>query len=817
MIALLAIAAALSFQDTVGVEVQLSQQRVAAGEVVVYDVTIRTPGGAPDDVRLPQFAGLQLEGTRRYDEYAIRFPGGRVRTTRVEVHLRPRRPGRYAIPPVVVVYDGRRFSSRSVTLEVVDAAAARAMPGMGAPDVEGFSRSAVGPDAEALLRARLEPDTVFVGQQATLVVEALVSAELRARLRRAPEYLTPSVAGMWTQDLPDPVGTHVEWSGARRYEVQTFRRAYFPLEPGRFAVPEARLLYEARRGFLFTPYSEELYTPAMELVVLPLPTGNVPASFTGAVGDYSISATLAPADLAVGDAALLTVVVRGAGNLKSLPAPRIPDAAITLDAPTEDSEIDPVQGVVTGTKTFTWVVVPEQAGVIEIGPIEYGYFDPNAGDYRVATTGILALEVAPADPSSGRAQVASAALAPLRTSARPDPLGMLRGPVGAALAVAPLLFAGLFVGVRRTRARARAMPSQRTLRRRLHGRLDELAEDGSIERARFFDDVGAAVRDWLSDRLGRSALRNASGAALSAELAAGGVPATLADATRDLLERVGRAPFQPTPPTLDERRRMLERVREALDRVDRVAPVPGRASPPASGAGAAVVWVLIGSALLGSALHAQQDAPTLDAIARASAEGRAVDAANIARAYVRANPRDASGWYDLGTVEAARGNRGIATWALLRSLALDPRARDVGQNLDVLGVEDAARRAAAPALPLRPGEARAAALAAWWLAVLLGVVASMRRSRGATLGAASAGAAALALVAIVLGPSVAPDSAVPYAADAPLRAAPHLRAPTIGPAGTAVLRVVERRDDWLRVRDADGDEGWLERRDVGII
>ena len=818
MIALLALAAALlSAQDTVGVAVQLSQQRVAAGEVVVYDVTITTPGGAPDDIRLPQFAGLQLEGTRRYDEYAIRFPGGRVRTTRVEVHLRPRSPGRYAIPPVIVVYDGRRFASRSLTLDVVDAGSARTLPGMGTPDVEGFSRSAVGPDAEALLRARLEPDTVWVGQQATLVVEALVSQELRARLRRAPEYLTPAVAGMWTQDLPDVMGTHVEWSGPRRYEVQTFRRAYFPLEQGRFIVPEARLLYEARRGFLFTPYSEELYTPPLTLVVLPLPDSGVPESYTGAVGDYSISATIAPANLAVGDAALLTVVVRGAGNLKSLPAPRIPDAPVTLDSPTEDANIDPVQGIVSGTKTFTWVVVPEQSGIVQIGPIEYGYFDPDAGDYRVARTGILSMDVAPADPGSGRQNVALEALAPLRTRARPDPFAGLRGVAGAALALAPLLLGGLFLGVRRSRARARALPSQRSLTRRLHVRLDDIGAAGAIEQPRFFEDVGAAARDWLGDRLAAPELRGASGAGLSAGLERAGVPATLAGATRDLLDRVARAPFQPAPPTLDERRRMLERVRETLDRVDRVAPALARSRGRAAGTVASVALLAL-LALVASGAHAQAAArPTLDAIASANAAGRAVEAANLARDYVQAAPRDASGWYDLGTVEASRGNRGIATWALLRALALDPRAADVRHNLDVLGVDDAARRAAAPAVPLRPGEARAAALAAWWLAVLLGVVAIARRSRGWTLSAATAGAAAVLLGALVLGPSVAPDSAVPFAADSPLRAAPHLRAPTLRPAGSSALRIVERRDDWLRVRDADGDEGWIERRDVGII
>lgn len=818
MIAALAVFALLQIGDTVGVAVQLSQQRVPAGEIVVLDVTIATPGAAPDDIRLPQFAGgLELVGSRRYDEYAVRFPGGRVRTTRLEVHLRPRRPGRYAIPPVIVVYDGRRFSSRALQLEVVDAGSAQALPGYGVPDVEGFSRSAVGPDAEALLRARLEPDTVWVGQQATLIVEALVSNELRARLRRAPEYLTPQVAGMWTQDLPDVLGTHVEWSGPRRYEVQTFRRAYFPLEAGRFTVPEARLLYEARRGFLFTPYSEELYTPPLTLVVRPLPTANVPDSFTGAVGSYSITASLEPADLAVGDAALLTVVVRGAGNLKGLPAPRIPDAPITLDTPTEDAEIDAVQGVVTGSKTFTWVVVPEQPGIVRLGPIEYGYFDPDVGDYRVARTGILSMEVAPADPSATGGGHAREALRPLRTRQRPDPFDGLRGTAAAALTMAPLLLAGLFLGARRSRARARVRPSQRALRRRLRERLGALGDAAELDDARFFENLAAAARGWLADRLETPSLRGATGPALSAALEGAGVPATLADATRDLLERIDRSPFQPTPPTRDERRRLIERVGEALDRVDRVAPPLKRVRSRAAAPAGPLALTLL--ALGASALRAQNDpaTPRLDDIVSAAAAGRVPEAANLARAYVRAQPRDASGWYDLGTIEGARGNRGLATYALLRALALDPRAADVRHNLDVLRVEDAARRAAAPAIPLRPGEARAAALAAWWLALLSATIAITRRSRRWTLVAATTGAAALVLASALLAPRVAPDSAVSFAADTPLRAAPHLRAPGIRAAGSSVLRVVERRDGWLRVRDADGAEGWIERRDVGII
>lgn len=802
-------------QDTVGVRVQLSHSRAAVGEVVVWDVTVTTPGGRPDDIRLPQLpGGLQIQGTRRFDEYAIRYPGGRIRTTRVEIHVRARRPGRYAIPPVVVSYDGRRFSSRALALEVTESDDAQPFPGFADPDVEGFAREAIGPEAEALLRARVEPDTVWVGQQATLVVDALVSDELRARLRRAPEYLTPSVSGMWTQDLPDVSGTRVEWAGRRRYEVQSFRRAYFPLEARTYVVPEARLVYEARRGFLFTPYTEELETPPLHLVARPLPRTGVPESFTGAVGDFSISATVAPGNLAVGDAALLTVVVRGRGNLKGLPAPRIPDAPVHLDTPTEDAEVDGAGGVVSGTKTFTWVVVPEQAGTVELGPIEYGYFDPDAGEYRVARTGVLTLEIAPADPRRDGAPRAPATLRPLRSTPRPDPFRPLAGLTLLGLALAPLALGAGVLWARRARSRGRLAPSHRALKRRLRERLDELGAEETIGDARFFERLDQTVRDALADRLALPVLRTTSAAGIGAVLERAGVPPTLGSVVRDLLERIARAPFQPAPPGVEERRRLLERVRNTLARVDRVAPTAG------SGAGGSVPLLVL--LLLPAGLGAQDAssaAPTLGRIAGAYADGRLDDAAATARAYVREHPTDASGWYDYGTVEAARDNRRLASWALLRALALDPRGSDIRHNLDVTGVDDVARRAVTPMLPLRPGETRAGALVAWWLALALGAVALARRSRGWLFAGAVVTATALVLAAFALAPRLLPAVAVPLSSEVALRAAPHLRAPEVddGLVGVDVLRVVERKHEWLRVRTPDGREGWLERRDVGII
>src|SRR5690606_32942474 len=182
----------------------------------------------------------------------------------------------------------------------------------------------------------------------------------------------------------------------RTIETQTYRRAYFPLAPGSYRFPPARLHYEVRRGFLYAPETRELVSDSVPLVVLPLPEAGRPATYNGAVRRLTLRASIAPGRSGAGEAATLHVEVEGTGNVKALPEPRLPDLeGAEIFPPSQDSRVDVNDDRVGGTKRFRWMIVPEQPGTLVIPPIEYDVFDPELRSYIVLRTDTLRVEVAP--------------------------------------------------------------------------------------------------------------------------------------------------------------------------------------------------------------------------------------------------------------------------------------------------------------------------------------------------------------------------------------------------------------------------------------
>ena len=133
--------------------------------------------------------------------------------------------------------------------------------------------------------------------------------------------------------------------------------------------------------------------PSQDLVVHPLPTDKQPAAFSGLVGRYTIQASAAPTQVDVGQAITLTLKVGGNPFLKPVRWPNLEDnveLASHFSIPPERSA--PV--VEDGAKIFTQTLRANGDDVTRIPPIELCYFDPDKGDYAVARTAPIALEVA---------------------------------------------------------------------------------------------------------------------------------------------------------------------------------------------------------------------------------------------------------------------------------------------------------------------------------------------------------------------------------------------------------------------------------------
>jgi tetratricopeptide (TPR) repeat protein len=789
---------AFQVQDPVRVSATLTPTAVQAGETAVLEVTVETRGATPDAITMPPLPpGLEILGSSDFTQLQLTLPGGRRRTVRRQITLVARAPGTYEIPPVTVRVAGEEYRTPALTLVVSGSAAARPR--------------ASGPNDEVVLRAWLVPDTAYVGQQVTLRGEVLFSSMLRLQLRRAPDYIPPTPSGFWVHDLAGSPTVQSRNVGGELYEVQTFERAYFPLAPGEYVLDPVRLQYDVRRGFLFAPESHELTTDSLRLVVLPLPQEGRPASFAGAVGRYRIRARVEPREVPAGEAAALVLEVEGEGNIKALPPPSLPaiDGA-RLFSPTEEAEIEARGGVLRGVKRFTWVLVPDRPGRLQIPPLEYAYFDPELGEYDVARASVPALEVTP-----GAAGIAAAGggatLAVIRAApSGPPPLRWVRSPWFAAVPLLPVAaFAGALV-FRRRRAQPGGAPSRRKLRALRRERFAALQGIVADDAAVFLARLAEAIRRSLADLFGLREFERAAPPDVRRLLEDCGAGSGLAGDLARLLERVEAARFEPQPPGPDARRALLAEAERLLDVLDR----DPRGGPRAAGITAGLLALACLAAAAPGRLAGSQEPPDTDdfaAAVRAYAEGDFEAAIAGFQRFLETSPEDANAWYNLGNAYFGAGERGRAIWAWLRAAQLRPRDRDARGNLAVAQAGRELVQQALPPLPLSRDELVLCACLSWLLGCALLGLGLLRRRRGTTMAAALPIALAAALAAVWGAPRVRPPLAVVVDGPAPLLAAPVHRGEafrSLDP-GSGV-RILEVRGEWLRVATFDGGQGWLE-------
>lgn len=154
-----------------------------------------------------------------------------------------------------------------------------------------------------------------------------------------------------------------------------------PGKAGTFTVGPAHIECEvmetAQGGAAFfgglEPRKVSLASAPVTLIVASLPVTGRPASFSGAVGRFSLSVTTIPARATVGEPVIVTTSIRGAGSLT--------DAACPVLAGSNMQSF-PVRAMrSTAQLTCEQVVIPSK--VVRFPPVVWSYFDPDAEAYHV--------------------------------------------------------------------------------------------------------------------------------------------------------------------------------------------------------------------------------------------------------------------------------------------------------------------------------------------------------------------------------------------------------------------------------------------------
>ena len=408
ILALLAAASAAFAQTSIKVQVP---NVVAVDEQ--FNISFIVEGeNAPSDFSWSEGDDFQLVwGPQKGTSTSITIVNGK--RTRSSQHtytyiLIPRKAGTFTLPTAYATVKGDRIQSGRTTVEVVSngASSGGAQQGgaqgggaaSGGAAQGGSSRSTATGDiqpGDLFLRLSLSRTNVVVGEPVT----ATLKLYQRVNIAGFEDAKFPTFNGFWSQEVFAP--TNIEFK-RESYNNMIYNTAVLrsyvliPQQSGDITIDPAELvcLVNVRTpsrssNSIFDSFFEDDYRTIRKRVasesykvhVSKLPAG-APASFGGGVGTFSIKTALSKDSLRTHDAGSLVVTVSGKGNVSLLEAPKIdfpPDFEVYDVKVTDDT--DKSTGRTSGSKTFEYPFIPRSHGTFTLGPIEYSYYDIDAGRY----------------------------------------------------------------------------------------------------------------------------------------------------------------------------------------------------------------------------------------------------------------------------------------------------------------------------------------------------------------------------------------------------------------------------------------------------
>ena len=681
---------------------------------------------------------------------------------------------------------------------------------------EVVTRSRVNHSRGVDFHALVVPETVYVGQQATYQLGVFLDQDTRQRIRRNPEFQPPETRSLLSYDLRERAGGSLNGNiDGRPYEVHVFRRALFPLTPGRYAIPRARLTYALPQSPSFFSREENftLSSEAVAFVAIEPPAAGRPADWAGAVGVWTSRARTDTARGRTGEPFVLTLRVEGQGNVTLLPRPPLSIQWASVVNADERVKLDSTPSLLGGFKEFDWLVTPNVAGNQRVPAVRYAFFNPRTRRYEAALSQQFDLRVAEGD-AVAVAPAVSDVVQPGQVLAIEPSLGReAPAPVGsyplvlALVALAPVATLGAWIARRPRRVRPAATPEQRL------GAIGDRADADAVRSVR------RALIEGLQLRTGLDPSGLTVPGAWTIALRKAGVSATAATAVEALIAEVDVACFADAPQAQPRGAGWAAQAREALSIVDAEAcegrPVRRR-SRATAGAVASMLVLLAGAGVL----YAAVDTGARDSFALGTTAYSGGDFVRSARHFgdaARSAPRAAAAWANLGTASFLAHDTASAVLGWQRALRLRPLDSGTRQRLGRVRAPQEAGVARVPRLPARiPSWV---ALAVW----VLGWSAATRQSwhrrsaRRAVAGTLLLGGAALA-GAFELERRLEARDLVVVMDPAALRAFPALGADTRStPMAGEVASVVGRQGAWVRLR-LDGDrDGWIPRERIAAL
>ena len=431
--------AQFAYADSPSVTAVLNSSETAPGQTVQLDIRITGARGAeaPEEIMVD---GLEIRRTgtsQRIEMNNLSLTSSVI----YDYTVMPLKAGRFTIPPQTIRVGNNTLRTPALTLNVADSSG-RSSAGRSARDTQATSANNL-VFAELIVPSKI----AYVGEIVPVQIRMGFDPRVRPRLTEPPE-----IAGQgFTAQKLQQSGENTETIGGRIYEVVTYKTAIAAVRAGKFeigpvkakaqvVVPRRQIAPRSRPRspfdlfdqddpfsdpFFSNPFAQlgerrevEITSEPVALEVKPLPP-NAPPSFSGAIGNFTMTTEAKPKTVQVGDPITVTTTISGRGNFDRVNAPVVEDERGWHKYPPSSKFKQDDEVGISGTKTFEMVLSPNEKKQ-GLPMLAFSYFDPVKEQYVTLRNESIPINVqggAAVAQNAGATQ--SAAPAPSPAKARP--------------------------------------------------------------------------------------------------------------------------------------------------------------------------------------------------------------------------------------------------------------------------------------------------------------------------------------------------------------------------------------------------------------
>ena len=394
-------------------------RQVVQGNKFQISFSLRNAEG--NGFKAPEVGGCKLlYGPSKSSSYSSQWVNGVSSSSSSEEYTmvyRADKAGKYTVGAATVSVGGRQYSTKPFTIEILPpdrSAQSSSNRGSQSVQIDNANTQTAGKQVSSkdlFVRIILSKSNVYEQEAVVCTIKLYTKYQISQFIAN----IQPSYNGFLIEELPvSPNLNEIEHVNGENYMVAELKKCIlFPQQSGKLTITSGTydvtvVQYEQFRtpfGIMRQPVEKQLQVKSntSSVNILPLPEPK-PASFNGAVGNFTVSTEIKPQVLKTYEAATYSYIIRGSGNIKYLKSPTIgfPSQFDVYD-PQNNINAKPSGSTVSGTVTIDYTFIPQFVGKYEIPGTEFTYFNPATRKYETLTTQKYDLTVAKGSGAASQA------------------------------------------------------------------------------------------------------------------------------------------------------------------------------------------------------------------------------------------------------------------------------------------------------------------------------------------------------------------------------------------------------------------------------